>query len=74
MTDKEYYIFLATEIAEKLCFQVDAFIEWVEEQKISTEQLVALLYKVGTEGVLSDFCSKLLVVFINRQPLEKLYN
>ena len=74
MTDEAYHEFLATTLAEKLCFRVDACIEWVKEQEISTEQLIALLYKIGKEGVLSDFCSKLLVVFLNRQSLEELYS
>jgi len=70
-TGDDFIELLAVSLAEKLCFQVNAVLEWIKRTKMNAKDLANIHRRLALEGVGSKFASRVLIAFVNEKRLDK---
>jgi hypothetical protein len=61
---------LTVSLAEKLCLQVQAVLEWVSKTKMNADSLAHIHQELHKEGVCGEMASKVLIAVVNDIPLS----
>ena len=61
---------LAVSLAEKLCFRVEAVLEWVDKCKLNADYLAGLHRQIAKEGVTGPLSDKILVAVVNQKGVK----